>query len=181
MYDWAKHMIDLFRKAPMSIKELVQKDNIYAALQTQKTSSQELQLDLSSGNELSPEGKSFCAQLNQEISQEPKSPKNTEKTDQLQNNKFTEVPDFSGILAELQKMRLEEAALLGVKQHLTTQQQELQNKVAKEMERLGKEIYSLRSEIDMLENNCKELAELTPASDLKIERTIHLNLTVQPQ
>jgi hypothetical protein len=172
-------MIDLFRKVPIVMTESVQKDNIYAALQSVEISSKKPKIDLTSGNELSPEGKIFCARLNdQKIPQEVKSSQTTDKMDQLQNIEFSEPNDASNMLSELQKMRLEEAALRGVKEHLIATQKELQNKVIKEMEKTKIEIYSLRSEIDMLETNCKELSELTQTPELKIERTMHLNITV---
>jgi hypothetical protein len=172
-------MINLFKKGPESVEELAPQDNIYAALQNTQQTPQDHKIDLTSGNELSMEGKMFCNQLNtQKMPQELNMPPTTGKVDQPPEVEFKKTADLSAMLADLQKMRLEEAALLGVKQHLSVTQQELENKIIKEMERTKQNIYGLSSEIDVLEKNCKKLSEVFTAPDLTVERTVHLSLTV---
>jgi hypothetical protein len=99
-----------------------------------------------------------------------------EKVDHPQNAEFSELGEGLAILADLQKLRLEEAALIGVKQHLTEAQQEFQGRLKEEMERAKIEINNLWSEIDVLEDNCKELAELVQTPFSKSERTKSLSL-----
>lgn len=172
-------MINLFRKGPLSVNAVAQKHDIYTAFNNTHEMPQELKIDLISGNELSIEGKITCAMLNaQKIHQEPKMPQITQKTDQPQNSKRPKHIHIYSILEDFQKMILEEAALLGVKQYLSETQQDLQNKIIKEMDRKRIHIYSLRSEIDVLENNCKKLSEAVPASNSIIERPVHLSLAV---
>ena len=93
----------------------------------------------------------------------PKYLKQWKKVDHPQNAEFSELDEVLAILADLQKLRLEEAALIGVKQHLTEAQQEFQNRVKEEIERTKIEINNLWSEIGVLEDRCKELSELVPA------------------
>jgi hypothetical protein len=176
MFEWSEYMIDLSREGPISKKELTQPDNINSTLQNSQRIIQEPKIDLTSGNELSPEGKIFCARYAQKIRQEPKIPQTTEKEDHPQNAEFSELGEGLTILADLQKLRLEEAALIGVKQHLTEAQQEFQNRVKEEIERTKIEITNLWSEIDVLENNCKELAELVQTPFSKSEHTKSLGL-----
>ena len=176
MFEWSEYMIDLFRKGPISKKELTQPDNINSTLQDSQRIIQEPKIDFTSGNELSPEGKIFCARYPQNFRQELKIPQTMENVDHPQNAEFSELGDVLAILAELQKLRLEEAALIGVKQHLTEAQQEFQGRLKEEMERTKMEINSLWSEIDVLENNCKELAELVQTPFSKSERTKSLGL-----
>ena len=162
-------MLDLFRKVPISKKELTQPDNINSTLQDSQRIIHETKIDLTSGNELSPEGKIFCARLNaQKIHQEPNVPQTIEKVYHPQNAEFSELGDVLAILADLQKLRLEEAALIAVKQHLTETQQEFQSRIKEEMERTKIEIDSLWSEIAVLEDNCKELSELVPTPLSKV-------------
>ena len=176
MFEWSEYMIDLFRKDPISKKELTQPDNINSTLQDSQRIIQEPKIDFTSGNELSTEGKIFCAHYAQKIRQEPKMPQTMEKVDHPQNAEFSELSEGLAILADIQKLRLEEAALIGVKHHLTEAQQEFQGRLKEEMERMKMEINSLWSEIDVLENNCKELSELVSAPFSKSERTKSLGL-----
>lgn len=172
-------MINLFRKGPASAKEVAQQDNIYAAFNYTHEIPHPPKIDLTSGHELSSEGKMFCAMLNaQKIHQEPKMPQIARKVDRQQNSKRPKHFHIYSILEDFQKMILEEAALLGVKQYLSEIQIELQNKIIKEMDRKKVHICSLRSEIDVLESNCRKLSEVVPASNLIIERTVHLSLAV---
>jgi hypothetical protein len=166
-------MIDLSRENPISKKELTQPDNPNSTLQDSQRIIQEPKIDLTSGNELSSEGKIFCARYVQKIRQEPKIPQTTEKTDHPQNAEFFELDEALTILADLQKLKLEEAALIGVKQHLTQAQQEFENRVKEEIERTKIEINNLWSEIDFLENRSKELSELVPTPISTHPLTVH--------
>jgi hypothetical protein len=156
-------MISLFRKVPASAELLSSENNIYSALQNGPEKPQGPKLDLTSGNELSPEGKIFCARIcTQNIPQEFKLPKTMQKVDRSQNEKSPDPIDFSISLANYQKMELEEAALSGVKLYLSETRQELQNKLFKEINRKRININCLRSEIRTLENRCKELSDAFP-------------------
>jgi len=153
-------MISLFRKGPATAVELDSENTMPSALQNEQENKQTLKIDLTSGNELSPEGKTFCARLcTQNMSQEINLPPTTEKVNQPQNDEFPKHIDLPTMLAIYQKVELEEAALLGVKQHLSKTQQELQNKIFKETHRKKMNINTLISEIHSLENKCKELSE----------------------
>jgi hypothetical protein len=173
MFEWSEYMIDLLREGSISKKEFTQSDNINSTFHDLQRIIQEPKIDLTSGNELSPEGKIFCARYAQKIRQEPKIPQTTEKVDHPQNAEFLELGEVLTILADLQKLKLEEAALIAVKQHLTEAQQEFQNRVKEEIETTKIEIDNLWSEIDVLENRCKELSELVPAPFSAHPLTVH--------
>ncbi len=153
-------MISLFRKRPATAVEIGSENTMPSAFQNEQENPQTLKIDLSSGNELSPEGKIFCARLcTQNFSQVLNLPQTKEEVNQPQNYEFPKRIDLPKMLAIYQKVELEEAALLGVKQHLSKTQQELQDKIFKEAHRKKMNINTLRSEIHSLENKCKELLE----------------------
>ena len=155
-------MITFFRKAPTIAELQGSENNMYSAIQNAPETFQELKIDLTSGNELSPEGKIFCARLcTQNIPQEFKLPKNME-IERPQNEELNEPVDFSILSANFQKMELEEVALFGVKQYLSETRQDLQNLLFKEIARKRMNIAFLRSEIRTLQNSCKELSKAIP-------------------
>lgn len=119
----------------------------------------ELTLDLTSGNELSIEGKEFCAKLcTQEETKQYEEPQILEKIDQIEKEKKQTNIDVSSLIENYERAEIEEAALIGVKQYLTETLQELQTRIKKELETKIKNINSLRSEIEILEDNCKKLS-----------------------
>ena len=63
------------------------------------------------------------------------------------------------LLASFQKMRREEQELLEIKQGLLVTQQDLQGQLIKEIDRKRVAIDKLKSEIQTLENRCKEMAQ----------------------
>ena len=71
------------------------------------------------------------------------------------------------LLASLQKMKTEEQALLEQKQRLVATEQNLHNKLVKEMERKKIAIKSLKTEILGHINRCEELSQVlgVPASE----------------
>jgi hypothetical protein len=152
-------MIHFFRKAPTTVELRGSENKMYSAIQNAPESPQELKIDLTSGNELSPEGKIFCARLcAQNNLQEFKLPKNME-IGRLQNDALHEPIDFSLLSENFRKMELEEAALFGVKQYLSETRKDLQNLLFKEIARKRINIACLRSEIRTLQNSCKELSK----------------------
>jgi len=153
-------MISFFKKASASAEIRGSENNIHSDIQNTPENPQELNIDLTSGNELSPEGKIFCARIcKQNIPQEFKLPKTMQKVDQTQDAEFSDSINFSTLLANYQKMELEEAALSGVKQYLSETRQELQSNLFKEIDRKRMNINCLRSEIRTLENSCKMLSK----------------------
>jgi hypothetical protein len=166
-------MISYFKKSSESLEEVDPKNSIEPELQNSKATPQETRIDLTSGSELSPEGKLFCARLStQMLTQEPKFAQSTEKVNPLNNEETQENMDLLRLLANYQKVELEEAALLGVKHYLSETRQELQNQLSKEIGRKIINIESLRLKIDTLENNCKELSDWSQHRSVMIENVI---------
>jgi hypothetical protein len=116
-------------------------------------------LDLTSGDELSIEGKEFCAKLcNQDKPEQYTEPQTLEQMDQVEKEEKQTNIDVSALIENYERAEIEEAALIGVKQYLTETLQELQTRIKKELEAKIKNINSLRSEIEILEDNCKKLS-----------------------
>jgi len=75
-------------------------------------------------------------------------------------------PDVLNLVASFQKMRTEEQELLEAKEDLLARERDLQDKLAKEIEKKKIAIDVLKSEIQNLENRCKEMAQaLSPPAD----------------
>jgi hypothetical protein len=64
------------------------------------------------------------------------------------------------MLTSFQKMRTEEQELLEIKQGLLVTQQNLQSKLAKEMDKKKMAIDELKSEIPGIQNICKQLGQV---------------------
>jgi hypothetical protein len=130
-----------------------------AALENNHPKPLELTLDLTSGNELSIEGKEFCAKLcTQEEAKQHAEPQTLERMEQIEKEEKQTNIDVSALIENYERAEIEEAALIGVKQYLTETLQELQTRIKKELEAKIKNINSLRSEIEILEDNCKKLS-----------------------
>ena len=166
-------MFSFFRKDNSSTQKPIIKDNIDPGLQNTQAMPKETRIDLTSGNELSLEGKLFCATLTtQNLPEELNLTQSAEKVDPLKNEELQENMDLLRLITNYQKVELEEAALLGVKQYLSITRQELQNQLSKEIGRKIINIDTLRLEIDALENNCKELSEWSRHRSLIVENFI---------
>ena len=98
----------------------------------------------------------------QETSQAPESPQTTEEPEEIDYPQFeepTNAPDVLDLLASFQKMKTEEQKLLEIKKQILTKQQDLQNKLIKEIEKKKTTIANLTSEIPDLQNTCKQLGQ----------------------
>jgi len=76
-----------------------------------------------------------------------------------QIEKATRAPDVLDLVASFQKMRTEEQELLEAREDLSARERDLQDKLAKEIEKKKIAIDVLKSEIQNLENRCKEMAQ----------------------
>jgi hypothetical protein len=84
------------------------------------------------------------------------------QSQQIDDLQISESPNSSNdldLLASLQKMKTEEQALLEQKQRLVTTEQNLHNKLIKEMERKKIAIKNLKTEILDHINTCEELSQ----------------------
>jgi hypothetical protein len=122
-------MIDIFKKASEAKETSTQNNNnIYWALQNA-----------------------------QKTPEEPKTPETTE-IGQPQTEEPQNALNISSLLTSYQRMRTEEQTLLEMKQQLSATQLDLQGKLVKEIEKKKMVIDSLKTEIQFLESQCKELA-----------------------
>ena len=96
---------------------------------------------------------------NQEVRKEPKVPETEDKID---------VPQFAGslcagvgldLLSSFQELSVEEQKLLEVKQSLLVAKQDLECKLVKEIDKKKLVIAGLISEIPVLQEKCKQLAQ----------------------
>jgi hypothetical protein len=99
----------------------------------------------------------FEADQEDEILQEPEGTKQTETVQTADSS--NSISDLD-LLASLQKMRAEEQVLLEQKQRLLATQQDLYDRLFKEMDRKKSEINSLMAETQDLENTCNELSKM---------------------
>ena len=76
-----------------------------------------------------------------------------------QIERATNAPDVLDLVASFQKMRTEEQELLEARKDLSSRERDLQDKLAKEIEKKKIAIDVLKSEIQNLENRCKEMAQ----------------------
>ena len=111
-------------------KDLAQHDNIYAALQN--------------------------AQIK---NQEPKPIIIVDKEEQLETAKHADDIDTSELVASFQKIKTEEQALLEAKQQLLATNLDLRSKLVKEIDKKKLNIDSLKSQVHILETNCKVLSQ----------------------
>jgi seryl-tRNA synthetase len=76
-------------------------------------------------------------------------------------------PDVVDLLAYFQKMRTEEQELLETKEDLLAKERDLQGKLVKEIDKKKVAIDVLKSEVQNLENRCKEMAQAlgSPSTD----------------
>ena len=77
----------------------------------------------------------------------------------LQISKSSSAINDLNLLASLQKMKTEEQELIEQKQRLLTTEQNLHNKLVKEIDKKKTVITNLKSEITDLLNKCKELEQ----------------------
>jgi hypothetical protein len=99
---------------------------------------------------------------NFEVNQEDETLPSTQGAKQLEGLQLAESPNSSNdldLLASLQKMKTEEQALLEQKQRLVATEQNLHNKLVKEMEKRKATIANLISEITDLQNRTKQIGE----------------------
>ncbi len=95
----------------------------------------------------------------QEDFQEPNNPTDFKQADNPKLEKLSSESDVSELLASLQKMRLEEQRLLETKQQLLSKQNDLRNKLLREIEKTKNAIANLTSELPDLQNKTKLLGE----------------------
>jgi predicted ribosome quality control (RQC) complex YloA/Tae2 family protein len=95
----------------------------------------------------------------QENAQKLKSPGEAKQLDYLQGVKKMDNSDILQLLESFQKMRAEEQRLVELKQKILAKQYDLQNALAKEMEKMKAKIANLASEIPELENKTHKLGE----------------------
>jgi hypothetical protein len=72
----------------------------------------------------------------------------------------TNAPEVVDLLASFQKMRTEEQELLEIKEDLLARERDLQSKLVKEIDKKKVAIDVLKSEVQNLENRCKEMAQV---------------------
>ena len=97
------------------------------------------------------------------IKNETKTAPETQITDKLDLTEIGEVlnaPDLLEQVASFQKMSAEEQELLAIKRGLIMTKQELQSRLAEEMDKKKITIDELKSEIPGLQNECKQLGQL---------------------
>jgi predicted transcriptional regulator len=83
----------------------------------------------------------------------------TSKKDSPPIEESSNAPDVSDLLASFQKMRTEEQELLETKEDLLAKERDLQGKLAKEIDKKKIVIDVLKSEVQNLENRCKEMTQ----------------------
>jgi hypothetical protein len=99
---------------------------------------------------------------NFEVNQEDETLPSTQGAKQIEGLQIAESPNSSNdldLLVSLQKMKTEEQALLEQKQRLVATEQNLHNKLVKEMEKRKATIANLISEITDLQNRTKQIGE----------------------
>ena len=116
-------------------KDLAQHDNIYAALQNAQTKNQE-----------------------------PKTIVIVDKAEQPETAEQPNDIDALELAASFQKIKTEEQALLEIKQQLLATHLDLQCKLVKEIDKKKLNIDSLKSEVHILETNCKVLSQAVSSS-----------------
>jgi len=95
----------------------------------------------------------------QENTQKLKSPEEAKQLDDLHVAETTNNSDILQLLESFQKMRAEEQRLVELKQQILIKQQDLQNTLIKEMEKMKAKIANLASEIPDLQNKTQKLGE----------------------
>ena len=95
----------------------------------------------------------------QENTQKLKSPQETKQLDHLEVEETMNNPDTLQLLESYQKMKAEEQRLIEQKQQILAKQQDLQNTLLKEIEKMKAKIANLSSEIPELENKTQKLGE----------------------
>jgi len=83
----------------------------------------------------------------------------TSKEDSPPIEESANAPDVADLLASFRKMRSEEQELLETKEDLLARERDLQDKLVKEIDRKKIAIDVLKSEVQNLENTCKEMAQ----------------------
>jgi hypothetical protein len=86
----------------------------------------------------------------------------TEELGQVKGPQIEEAintPEILDLLASFQKMRTEEQELLETKEDLLAKRRDLQGKLVKEIDKKKVAIDVLKSEVQNLENQCKEMAQ----------------------
>ena len=104
------------------------------------------------------------------VIEEPESLQTTEEPEQVDRplvEEPKEAPDVLHLLTSLQKMRAEEQELLETKEDLLAKERDLQSKLVKEIDKKKIAIDVLKSEVQNLENRCKEMAQAlgSPSTD----------------
>jgi hypothetical protein len=94
-----------------------------------------------------------------ENSKEPSNSIDFKQVDNPKLEKLSSDSDVSELLTSFQKMRLEEQRLLETKQQLLSKQNDLRNKLLKEIEKTKEAIANLTSELPDLQNKTKLLGE----------------------
>ena len=97
-----------------------------------------------------------------EATEVPEAVQPTEESGQVKSPQIEDSaipPEILELLASFQKMRTEEQELLETKEDLLTRKRDLQCKLVKEIDRKKVAIDVLKSEIQNLENACKEMAQ----------------------
>lgn len=94
-----------------------------------------------------------------ENAQKLKSPTGVKQPDYIQVVQTTGNSDTLQLLDSYQKMKAEEQRLIELKQQILTRQQDLQNTLLKEIEKMKATIANLNSEIPELENKTQKLGE----------------------
>ena len=94
-----------------------------------------------------------------EDSQESSTPVDSKQADNPKFEKLSSDSDVSELLASFQKMRLEEQRLLETKQQLLSKQNDLRNKLLREIEKTKIAIANLTSELPDIQNKTKLLGE----------------------
>ena len=83
----------------------------------------------------------------------------TSKEDSPPIEEPSNAPDVLDLVASFQKVKTEEQELLETKEDLLAKERDLQSKLAKEIDKKKIAIDVLKSEIQNLENRCKEMAQ----------------------
>jgi seryl-tRNA synthetase len=91
----------------------------------------------------------------------------TSKEDSSPIEESSNAPDVADLLASFRKMRTEEQELIETKEDLLAKERDLQSKLVKEIDRKKIAIDVLKSEIENLENRCKEMSQIlgSPSAD----------------
>jgi hypothetical protein len=95
----------------------------------------------------------------QEDAQKLKSPSEANQPNDLHDPKTMNSHDTVQLLESFQKMKAEEQRLVELKQKILAKQYDLQNALAKEMEKMKAKIANLASEIPELENKTQKLGD----------------------